>query len=66
MPRVNHLEKLHSPTFIEEKQDLGAEQFADLLLNEVLAWSSNGAQLRQEDDITMLVIDIGGSADLHS
>jgi hypothetical protein len=34
------------PTFIQEKihekQDLGTEQFADLLLNEVLAWSRNG------------------------
>jgi serine phosphatase RsbU (regulator of sigma subunit) len=43
------------PTFIQEKQ--GTEQFADLLLSEVLAWSSNGTQPRQEDDITMLVID---------
>jgi sigma-B regulation protein RsbU (phosphoserine phosphatase) len=48
------------PTFIQEKQGLGAEQFADLLLNEVLAWSRDGTQPRQEDDITMLVIDIHG------
>jgi sigma-B regulation protein RsbU (phosphoserine phosphatase) len=48
------------PTFIQEKQDLGTEQFADLLLNEVLAWSRDGTQPRQEDDITMLVIDIHG------
>jgi phosphoserine phosphatase RsbU/P len=44
--------------FIQEKKDLGTEQFADLLLNEVLVWSRDGTQLRQEDDITMLVIDI--------
>jgi hypothetical protein len=52
------------PTFIQEKiqekQDLGTEQFADLLLNEALAWSRNGTQPRQEDDITMRVIDIHG------
>ena len=48
------------PTFIQEKQDLGAEQFADLLLNEVLSWSGDGTQPRQEDDITMLVIDFHG------
>jgi phosphoserine phosphatase RsbU/P len=48
------------PTFIQEKQDLGTEQFADLLLNEVLAWSRDGTEPRQKDDITMLVIDIHG------
>jgi sigma-B regulation protein RsbU (phosphoserine phosphatase) len=46
------------PTFIREKQGLGTEQFADLLLEEVLAWSRDGAQPRQGDDITMLVVDI--------
>jgi sigma-B regulation protein RsbU (phosphoserine phosphatase) len=48
-------------TFIEEKQDLGAEQFVDLLLGEVLSWSSDGTQLRQKDDITILVMDFGSS-----
>ncbi len=48
------------PTFIQEKQSLGTEQFADLLLKEVLAWSHDGTQPRQEDDITMLVIDFMG------
>jgi sigma-B regulation protein RsbU (phosphoserine phosphatase) len=48
------------PIFIQEKQDLGTEQFADLLLNEVLAWSRDGTEPRQEDDITILVIDIHG------
>jgi sigma-B regulation protein RsbU (phosphoserine phosphatase) len=45
------------PTFIKEKQDIGAEQFVDLLLKEVLAWSCDGTQVRQEDDITIVVID---------
>ena len=46
------------PSFIEEKQDLGNRlQFADLLLSEVLSWSGDGTHPRQEDDITMLVID---------
>jgi hypothetical protein len=48
------------PTFIQEKQDLETGQFAELLLNEVLAWSGDGAQPRQQDDITMLVIDFHG------
>ena len=45
------------PTFIRENQDLDAEQFVDLLLNEVLAWSRDGTRRQQVDDITMLVID---------
>jgi sigma-B regulation protein RsbU (phosphoserine phosphatase) len=53
------------PTFIQERQGLGAEQFVDLLLNEVLAWSRHGTEPRQEDDITMLVIDIDGGATLN-
>jgi sigma-B regulation protein RsbU (phosphoserine phosphatase) len=45
------------PTFIRENKGLDAEQFVDLLLNEVLAWSRDGTRKQQEDDITMLVID---------
>jgi sigma-B regulation protein RsbU (phosphoserine phosphatase) len=45
------------PLFIQENQNLGTEQFADLLLSEVLSWSRDGAQGRQADDITILVID---------
>jgi sigma-B regulation protein RsbU (phosphoserine phosphatase) len=41
-------------TFIKERQELRAEQFVDLLLKEVLAWTRAG----QEDDITIVVIDI--------
>jgi sigma-B regulation protein RsbU (phosphoserine phosphatase) len=48
------------PAFIEEKQDLDSKQFADLLLNEVLTWSRDGLRRGQEDDITMMVIDILG------
>ena len=32
------------PTFIKEKQDFGVEQFVDLLLKEVLAWSCDGTR----------------------
>jgi phosphoserine phosphatase RsbU/P len=52
-------------TFIKEKQDLGAEQFVDRLLEEVLAWSRGGTRAQQEDDITILVIDMHGAATLH-
>jgi sigma-B regulation protein RsbU (phosphoserine phosphatase) len=48
------------PTFIKEKQDFGAEQFVDALLKEVLAWSCDGTRERQEDDITIMVIDFHG------
>ncbi len=44
------------PTFIRENQNLDVEQFVDLLLNEVLAWSREGTRRQQEDDITMLAI----------
>jgi serine phosphatase RsbU (regulator of sigma subunit) len=40
------------PTFIQEKQDFGTEQFAGRLLSEVLAWSRDGTRPRQEE--TML------------
>jgi sigma-B regulation protein RsbU (phosphoserine phosphatase) len=46
------------PILIRENQELDAEQFVDLLLKEVLAWSSDGTERQQADDITMLVIDI--------
>jgi sigma-B regulation protein RsbU (phosphoserine phosphatase) len=45
-------------TFIKERQELRAEQFVDLLLKEVLAWSRDGTRAGQEDDITIVVIDI--------
>lgn len=45
-------------TFIREGQEFGAEQFVDLLLKEVLEWSSKGTRAQQEDDITIIAIDI--------
>jgi serine phosphatase RsbU (regulator of sigma subunit) len=46
------------PAFIQEKQNLRAEKFVDLLLNEVLRWSRGISMNGQEDDITIIVIDI--------
>jgi sigma-B regulation protein RsbU (phosphoserine phosphatase) len=46
------------PNFIQKKQSLGAEQFVDLLLENVLAWSRSGSTKAQEDDITIVVMDI--------
>jgi phosphoserine phosphatase RsbU/P len=45
-------------TFIKERQEFGAEQFVDLLLKEVLEWSSDGTRARQEDDITIVILDV--------
>jgi hypothetical protein len=40
---------------------LGADQFVDLLLKNVLAWSRSGSTGGQEDDITIVVMDIRDS-----
>jgi sigma-B regulation protein RsbU (phosphoserine phosphatase) len=53
------------PDFIQEKQSLGAEQFVDLLLKNVLAWSRSGSAKGQEDDITIVVIDMKDGAKSH-
>ena len=53
------------PTFIQEKQSLGAEQFVDLLLKDAIAWSLGGSMKGQEDDITIVVMDIQDSAKSH-
>ena len=45
--------------FISTQQDLPAEQFAERLLDIVLAWPQNGTTPVQADDITVVVIDIG-------
>jgi sigma-B regulation protein RsbU (phosphoserine phosphatase) len=47
------------PEFFASKQSLDAEQFAGTLLKEVQAWSTNGSELRQSDDITLVVVDFG-------
>jgi serine phosphatase RsbU (regulator of sigma subunit) len=51
------------PAFIQERQNLGTEQFVDLLLENVLDWSRSGSAGGQEDDITILVVDIQGSSE---
>jgi serine phosphatase RsbU (regulator of sigma subunit) len=53
------------PNFIQEKQSLEADEFVDLLLENVLAWSGGGSMKGQEDDITIIVIDIGDGAKSH-
>jgi sigma-B regulation protein RsbU (phosphoserine phosphatase) len=53
------------PNFIQEKQSLGAERFVDLLLENVLAWSRSGSTKGQEDDITIVVIDMKDGAKSH-
>ena len=50
------------PAFIQQKQNLEDEQFVDLLLKKVLAWSHSGPGGGQEDDITIVVMDIQDSA----
>ena len=52
------------PNFIKEKQNLGTEQFVDLLLKKVLAWSRHGSK-GQGDDITIVVIDMKDGAKSH-
>ena len=49
------------PAFIQKEQDLGADQFVDLLLKNVLAWSRSGSTGGQKDDITIVVMDIRDS-----
>ena len=46
------------PEFISKNQNCGTEQFVDLLLREALTWSGHGPGKRQEDDITIVVIDL--------
>ena len=44
--------------FFKDKRECETEQFADLLLRDVLAWSRDGRGKEQEDDITIVVIDL--------
>ena len=44
--------------FIHQGQNLGTERFVDMLLDSVLDWSRSGSTKGQEDDITILVVDI--------
>jgi serine phosphatase RsbU (regulator of sigma subunit) len=52
--------------FMTTYQDLPAEEFADRLLNEVLAWPANGSTSTQADDITIVVIDIGSTGETNA
>jgi phosphoserine phosphatase RsbU/P len=52
------------PALIDKNQNCGTEQFVDLLLREVLAWSRNGPGKGQEDDITIVVIDLETGGEL--
>jgi serine phosphatase RsbU (regulator of sigma subunit) len=45
--------------FINAHENLSAEQLAERLLQEVLAWPGNGNRHPQADDITLVVIDVG-------
>jgi sigma-B regulation protein RsbU (phosphoserine phosphatase) len=53
------------PAFFLEKQDLEAEEFVDVLLKAALDWPGNGTGSQQKDDITILVIDLHGSANME-
>jgi len=52
--------------FITAYQHLSAEQFAERLLSEVLAWAANGSTSTQADDITIVVIDIDSTREQMS
>jgi sigma-B regulation protein RsbU (phosphoserine phosphatase) len=52
--------------FITTYQDLPAEEFAERLLNEVLAWPANGSTGTQADDITIVVIDIDSTRETNA
>jgi phosphoserine phosphatase RsbU/P len=58
-PRGEAFGEARLAEFIATHQNLPAEQFAERLLNEVLAWPQNRSARAQADDITVMVIDIG-------
>ncbi|HTB92283.1 MAG TPA: SpoIIE family protein phosphatase [Candidatus Sulfotelmatobacter sp.] len=43
--------------FIENQKDLAADQFSQMLLNDLSRWSNQPTEQGQQDDITLLVID---------
>lgn len=47
--------------FLESNHNLKADNFADLMLDELTGWSNNRKRDGQEDDITLLVIDFQSS-----
>jgi sigma-B regulation protein RsbU (phosphoserine phosphatase) len=46
------------PSLFPSRQSFTVEQFADSLLQDVLAWSADDSGPRQADDITFVVIDL--------
>jgi sigma-B regulation protein RsbU (phosphoserine phosphatase) len=46
------------PTLLASRQSYTTEEFADALLQDVLAWSIEGSGPGQSDDITFVVIDL--------
>jgi phosphoserine phosphatase RsbU/P len=50
--------ELRLEEFINKHEDLSADEFAEHLLQEVLAWSGNGNSNSQADDITVVVVDV--------
>ncbi|MGC2280561.1 MAG: SpoIIE family protein phosphatase [Candidatus Acidiferrales bacterium] len=47
--------------FLESNHNLKADNFADLMLDELTGWSNNRKGVGQEEDITLLVIDFQSS-----
>ncbi len=45
--------------FINAHEDLPADQFAERVLQEVLAWPGDGNPQSQADDITVVIVDVG-------
>jgi hypothetical protein len=43
--------------FLEDSHDVGADRFADSLLDKLSRWSGHPTGEAQQDDITLLVID---------
>jgi serine phosphatase RsbU (regulator of sigma subunit) len=46
---------------IGKHADLSPDEFAERLLQEVLAWPGNGNSKSQADDITVVVVDVAQS-----
>jgi phosphoserine phosphatase RsbU/P len=47
----------HIDSYIATHRDLSADSFADALLADLYAWTAGSGSLRQDDDLTLLVVD---------
>jgi sigma-B regulation protein RsbU (phosphoserine phosphatase) len=54
------------PTLINQHINSSPDQFADLLLREVQDWSLSGPGKGQEDDITIVVLDLKDGREDHA